>query len=36
MLVRALADRWGIERSPAGKIVWAELQDGRHRAGCDD
>lgn len=25
MLVEGLADRWGVERSAQGKVVWAEL-----------
>jgi len=25
VLVDALADRWGVEETPAGKAVWAEL-----------
>jgi anti-sigma regulatory factor (Ser/Thr protein kinase) len=25
MIVEALADRWGVEASPPGKIVWFEL-----------
>ncbi|WP_225827859.1 ATP-binding protein [Streptomyces naphthomycinicus] len=31
-LVAALAERWGVEREPNGKTVWAELPSGRGAA----
>lgn len=36
LLVDALADRWGVRRTPPGKAVWAELKaqpDGEVRVG---
>ncbi len=29
VLVDALADRWGVRETPAGKAVWAELDTRR-------
>lgn len=29
-IVDTLADRWGVDRKPAGKAVWFELSLGQH------
>jgi serine phosphatase RsbU (regulator of sigma subunit) len=32
-LVEALADRWGVQQLPGGKVVWAELRNGASASG---
>lgn len=31
LIVEALADRWGVEERPSGKVVWVELRSGLDR-----
>lgn len=35
VLVEALAAKWGVDQTAAGKTVWIELDTGRASAGCD-
>jgi hypothetical protein len=30
VIVDALADKWGVRETPAGKAVWAELDARQH------